>query len=133
MSGTSSYHRATVHRMSGQDLETGAEEDGFYWCFVSYRHAANYDQDRKWASWLHREIERYEVPAELVGTENRYGMRIPEKIYPVFRDEESLPADADLGASIVEAMDRSRCLVVLCSPRAVESQYVAQEILHTWE
>lgn len=101
-----------------------------YWCFISYRHADNLEQDRNWASWLHQEIERYEVPAELVGRETLRGDTIPERIYPVFRDEESLPADADLGNSIVGALDRSRFLVALCSPRAVASQYVEQEIAH---
>ena len=101
-----------------------------YWCFISYRHADDKAQDRAWASWLHQEIERYEVPAELVGTRNKRGDVIPERIYPVFRDEVSLPADADLASSIIQALDRSRYLVVLCSPRAVESQYVAEEVLH---
>ncbi len=101
-----------------------------YWCFISYRHADNKDQDRDWASWLHQEIERYDVPAELVGTKNKRGDTLPDRIYPVFRDEESLPADADLGGSVEAALDRSRFLTVLCSPRAVESQYVAQEIEH---
>ena len=57
-----------------------------YWCFISYRHADNKAQDRDWASWLHREIERYEIPAELAGTQNLRGQEIPERIYPVFRD-----------------------------------------------
>ena len=101
-----------------------------YWCFISYRHADNKIQDREWAVGLQDEIERYEVPAELVGTRNLRGDKIPDTIYPVFRDEESLPADADLANSIVNALDRSLFLVALCSPRAVESQYVADEILH---
>jgi WD40 repeat protein len=101
-----------------------------YWCFISYRHADDKAQDRDWASWLTQEIERYEVPAELVGTQNKRGDVIPERIYPVFRDEVSLPANADLASSITQALDRSRYLVVLCSPRAVESQYVAEEVLH---
>ncbi len=99
-----------------------------YWCFISYRHADNREQDRSWASWLHREIERYEVPAEMVGQKNPRGDVIPERIYPVFRDEESLPADSDLASSIVNALNRSRFMVVLCSPKAVESRYVADEI-----
>jgi tetratricopeptide (TPR) repeat protein len=101
-----------------------------YWSFISYRHADNKSQDRDWASWLHQEIERYEVPAELIGTKNARGDTLPDRIYPVFRDEESLPADADLGNSVESALDRSRFLTVLCSPRAVQSQYVAQEIEH---
>jgi hypothetical protein len=75
-----------------------------YWCFISYRHADNREQDRSWASWLHREIERYEVPAEMVGQPNSRGDLIPERIYPIFRDEESLPADSDLAHSIVLAL-----------------------------
>jgi len=101
-----------------------------YWCFISYRHADNKEQDRHWATWLQQEIERYEVPAEIVGTVNRYGETIPAKIYPVFRDEESLAADAQLGRRIAEALNASRCLVVLCSPSAVESKYVTEEIEH---
>ena len=101
-----------------------------YWCFISYRHADNREQDRSWASWLHQEIERYEVPAELVGQRNPRGDVIPERIYPVFRDEDSLPADSDLAHAIVNALNRSRFMVVLCSPRAVESTYVADEIRH---
>lgn len=101
-----------------------------YWAFISYRHTDNIIQDREWASWLHQEIERYEVPAELIGTENPRGDVIPDKIYPVFRDEESLPADANLASSIVNALDRSKFLVALCSPGAVVSKYVSQEIQH---
>jgi hypothetical protein len=48
----------------------------------------------------------------------------------VFRDEVSLPADADLSAAITEALDQSRFMVVLCSPRAVQSKYLADEIIH---
>ena len=101
-----------------------------YWCFISYRHADNREQDRYWASWLHQEIERYAVPAELVGKTNPRGDVIPERIYPVFRDEESLPADADLANTIVNALNRSKFMAVLCSPKSVESTYVANEILH---
>lgn len=114
--------------MKFKDDATDTEEP--YWAFISYRHSDNKGADREWATWLHREIEQYEVPAELIATKNKRGDTIPERIYPVFRDEESLPADADLSTSISEALDRSKFLIVLCSPKAVESEYVAQEIQH---
>ncbi|MDF1812304.1 MAG: TIR domain-containing protein [Verrucomicrobiales bacterium] len=101
-----------------------------YWCFISYRHADNKDQDRTWASWLHQEIERYDVPAELVGTENNRGDFIPERIYPVFRDEDSLSADAHLASRIQDALENSFYLVLLCSPRSVASRYVNDEICY---
>ena len=69
-------------------------------------------------------------PNDLIGTTNLRGEVIPERIYPVFRDEVSLPADADLSSAITQALDHSRFLIVLCSPRAVQSRYVNEEILH---
>ncbi|MBK1855631.1 toll/interleukin-1 receptor domain-containing protein [Verrucomicrobiaceae bacterium 5K15] len=101
-----------------------------YWAFISYRHSDNKELDRDWASWLHKSIETYDVPAELIGTKNDHGDIIPDRIYPVFRDEESLPANSNLDDSITAALNNSRFLVALCSPRAVESKYVAQEIEH---
>ena len=99
-----------------------------YWCFISYRHADNRDPGRQWATWLHQAIEMYEVPADLVGKQNDRGETIPARIFPVFRDEEELPVDADLAAPIYRALDNSQYLVVICSPRAVQSTYVASEI-----
>jgi|GEM_PF-3262687 len=101
-----------------------------YWCFISYRHADNKQPGRQWATWLHQQIETYEVPEDLVGTTNQRGELIPQRIFPVFRDEEELPADADLGSPIYRALDRSLFLLVLCSPQAVQSTYVANEIAY---
>lgn len=100
-----------------------------YWCFISYRHADNKEPGRQWATWLHQTLETYEVPADLVGTKNQRGDVIPERIFPVFRDEEELPADASLSTPIEAALRNSRFLVVLCSPNAVRSTFVADEIL----
>ena len=99
-----------------------------YQAFISYRHADNKQQGRQWATWLHQAIETYEVPIDLIGTTNKQGIDIPARIYPVFRDEEELPADANLGTAIVNALDDTHLLIVLCSPRAVQSAYVADEI-----
>jgi WD40 repeat protein len=101
-----------------------------YWCFISYRHADNKAQGRQWATWLHQAIETYEVPRDLVGTVNERGEKIPERIFPVFRDEEELPVDADLALPIYRALDCSKLLVVICSPRSVASQYVNNEIYY---
>ena len=101
-----------------------------YMAFISYRHADNKEEDQQWATWLHQQLEIYDIPEELIGTTNLRGETIPERIYPVFRDEVSLPADADLSSAITGALDQSRFLVVLCSPRAVQSRYVNKEIRH---
>lgn len=106
----------------------GPEGAQKYLAFISYRHADNRAAGRQWATWLHQAIETYEVPSDLVGKPLPGGGAIPARIYPIFRDEDELPADADLGSSITRALDRSNLLIVLCSPRAVESTYVADEI-----
>src|SRR5881392_3881747 len=99
-----------------------------YAVFLSYRHADNKEPGRQWATWLHQILESYEVPTDLIGSTNRQGEPIPESLYPVFRDEEELPADADLTQNIRRALENSRLLVVLCSPGAVASRFVAEEI-----
>ena len=72
-----------------------------YAVFISYRHADNKDPGRQWASWLHHSLETYEVPPDLAGTPNSHGEPIPVSLYPVFRDEEKLPAGADLTTPII--------------------------------
>ena len=101
-----------------------------YAVFISYRHADNQEMGRKWANWLHEALESYEVPPDLIGKTSLRGDKVPASLYPVFRDEEELPADADLSTNIRHALENSGLLVVLCSPRAVQSRFVADEIRH---
>ncbi|MES2659738.1 MAG: toll/interleukin-1 receptor domain-containing protein [Verrucomicrobiota bacterium] len=101
-----------------------------YAIFISYRHADNLEMGRKWATWLHETVESYEIPTDLVGKPNQRGEQVPSTLYPVFRDEEELPADADLSVNIRRALENSSLLVVICSPRAVQSRFVADEIRH---
>ncbi|HTX22098.1 MAG TPA: TIR domain-containing protein [Candidatus Aquilonibacter sp.] len=54
---------------------------------------------------------------------------MPERFYPVFQDEKELPACADLETAIKKALEQSRYLIVICSPRSATSIYVNQEVL----
>jgi hypothetical protein len=99
-----------------------------YAVFISYRHADNKEPGRQWATWLHQALEGYEVPSDLIGVTNSRGEAVPHTLFPVFRDEEELPADADLTRNIRHALENSLWLVVLCSPRAAKSRFVADEI-----
>ena len=99
-----------------------------YSVFISYRHADNKEPGRQWATWLHQTLETYEVPPDLVGTKNTRGHVVPSGLYPVFRDEEELPADAELSDPINNALRNSRHLIVICSPAAVQSRFVNDEI-----
>jgi hypothetical protein len=71
-----------------------------YSAFISYRHADNSQGDRRWAEWLHRRLERYLVPPDLIGPPNLRGEPIRDSLYPIFRDEDELPANADLAIII---------------------------------
>lgn len=94
-----------------------------YWAFLSYSH-----DDKAWADWLHKAIEGFQVPAKLVGRVTEAGP-IPRRLAPVFRDRDELPAADDLGELIEDALDASRCLIVLCSPTAATSHWTNEEIL----
>lgn len=99
-----------------------------YSAFISYRHADNQEEGRRWAEWIHQSLETYEVPSDFAGKTNEAGQVIPPSLYPVFRDEAELPAGAELSEPIRKALANSATLIVLCSPRAVQSRFVADEI-----
>ena len=94
-----------------------------YWAFISYNH-----QDDAWGRWLHRQIENYRVPRRLVGRPSRDG-KVPRRMYPAYRDREELPVSSDLGANIKSCLERSRYLIVICSPHAARSAWVTEEVL----
>ena len=87
--------------------------------FISYRHVP---QDKKWAIWLHRSLERYRPPKSLQasGIRSRTGR--------VFRDEDELPASSDLNEVIRDALKRSKHLIVVCSRSTPSSRWVNAEI-----
>jgi tetratricopeptide (TPR) repeat protein len=94
-----------------------------YWAFISYS-----QRDKRRAKWLHNGIESYRIPKPLV-RETRLKGPIPEKIRPVFRDRDDLSASADLKTELRGKLARSAHLIVVCSPAAVQSRYVDQEII----
>ncbi len=110
--------------------EETAESRLAYAAFISYSHADNREEGRKWADWLHHELETYEVPADLVGKPNRAGKPIPAQIYPVFQDEKELSASSNLSTALTTALDASACLIYLSSPQSARSVYVSQELRH---
>ena len=99
-----------------------------YCAFISYRHTDNSQEGRRWAEWLHRALERFVVPPDLAGTSNQRGEIVPASLYPIFRDEDELPANADLATGIRAALELSDHLIVLCSPRSAVSPWVRKEV-----
>ena len=91
-----------------------------YAAFISYRHV---EPDRRWAMWLHRSLETYRLPRKLA---REYGL--PPRVGRVFRDEEELPASSNLSDEIDFALFQSRFLIVVCSPRTPQSEWVNKEV-----
>lgn len=93
-----------------------------YRAFISYSH-----RDQAFARALHRQLETYRVPSRLVGRETALGS-VPRRLTPIFRDREDLAATGDLTASVRDALANSGTLIVVCSPDAVASRWVNEEI-----
>jgi tetratricopeptide (TPR) repeat protein len=94
-----------------------------YRAFLSYSH-----RDSKWGSWLHKSLEAYRPPKQLVGTVTARGP-VPKRLAPVFRDREELASATDLGTLLTEALTQSACQIVICSPASARSKWVNEEIL----
>jgi tetratricopeptide (TPR) repeat protein len=93
-----------------------------YTAFLSYSH-----KDAAAAGRLHRRLETYRLPKRLVGKATPRGP-VPERLWPIFRDRDELPAATDLSETVREALAQSGSLIVVCSPHSAESLWVAEEI-----
>jgi hypothetical protein len=94
-----------------------------YRAFISYSH-----KDEKWASWLHRALETFRVPKNIVGETTPMGT-VPERLGKVFRDREELASSTSLGEELTQALEDSACQIVICSPNAAGSHWTNEEIL----
>src|SRR3954466_14006059 len=103
----------------GTGDEAGAAR---YTAFISYSH-----KDAAVGRWLHRRLEGYRLPRRLAGSEGEHGP-VPARLTPIFRDREELPAAGDLSEKVRAALAASESLVILCSPDAAASPWVAKEI-----
>lgn len=104
----------TIYWASDDDLPS-------FRAFVSYSHA-----DKTAAQIFHRKLESYRLPKYLRNTGGIPGRS--GRIGPIFRDRDDLPAAEDLTSSVKQALAASRALIVLCSPAAKASPWVAREI-----
>lgn len=102
-------------------VNNNSEPKGRFRAFVSYSHA-----DKAAAQRLHRKLETYRLPVHL--RETAAAIEPDGRVGAIFRDREDLPAAQDLTESVKEALSQSAALVVLCSPDAQRSPWVAREI-----
>ena len=107
--------------MSGDSDHIIDNQSAFkFTAFISYSH-----KDSEWAKWIQRQIENYRLPAKLAKEQG-----IARRLGKVFRDREELSTGQNLGDHLLSALNNSANLIVICSPHAVNSQWVGQEIEH---
>lgn len=109
-----------------------------YWAFLNYSHQDNGEQRSDppagsrlcWGNWLGDALKTFSIPTEFVGQLNGRGETIPERLAPIFRPEPDLPDEATLSADIRAALEQSRCLIVICSPRSAKSRQVNETVCY---
>ena len=89
-----------------------------YFAFISYKR-----EDEQWAKWLQHKLEHYHLPVKV----RKENPSLPQTIRPVFKDTSELAAGV-LADEIHEALENSKYLIVICSPRAAQSQWVGKEV-----
>ena len=109
------------HRQNIDEMQKAAneyKENSYkYDAFISYRHV---EPDQSIAKQVHQMIETFKAPKEFYQNGKR-------PVFRVFRDREELAA-RDLSASIEEALETSRYLIVICSKRTPLSEWCQREI-----
>ena len=99
--------------------QQGRDQQFKFDVFISYRHA---DLDSAVAGYLQKALEHYRIPREIRKKCGKTNIR------RVFRDEEELGVASDLFSEIEENLKQSEFLLVVCSPRIVESKWCLREI-----
>ena len=98
-----------------------AEECGdyAYEAFISYRHR---ELDRTVAMKIQRAVEGFRIPKQLQEAAGK------QRLGKCFRDEDELPTSSSLSDQILDALQRSRYLIVICSKATRESLWVRREV-----
>lgn len=92
-----------------------------YDAFISYRHT---ELDKFVAENLHKMLEAFRLPGNVAKKKTEGRTRIER----VFRDKEELPLTSNLEDPIMQALEQSEYLIVICSPRLRESLWCRKEI-----
>ncbi len=102
--------------LAGEPPPQGQEASFTYDAFLSYNH-----QDEAVAAGIQKGL-------------HHIGRRMGQlNALRVFRDSTDLAANPDLWGKVTDAMDRSRYLIVVLSPRAAASEWVNREVAHWLE
>jgi WD40 repeat protein len=90
-----------------------------YDAFISYRHGG---LDGLVAKRLHKLLETYRFPSSIA---KKVGKK---RLQRIFRDREELPTSSNLSSNIESALENSDFLLLICSPRLLESMWCMREV-----
>ena len=90
-----------------------------YTAFISYRRT---ERDLAVAKEIQQSLERFRVPAAIRRTGGKDG------IGRIFRDQSEMEITSDLSAQLMEALEESEYLIVICSEKYQESPWCMQEL-----
>src|SRR5580658_8614383 len=93
-----------------------------YWAFLSFSQQDNREKRAEapdvshlcWGNLLHEALKSFSIPSEFAGLTNARGEIIPERIHPIFQDEQEMSGDARLSPEIRKALEQSKCLIAIC-------------------
>jgi len=95
------------------------KEEYTYFAFVSYR-----SSDEKWAKWLQEKIEGYRLPTTI----QHENSDLPKtRLRPCFRYHTDIQPN-ELKSELRQKLEQSKYLLVICTPRSAQSQWVGAEI-----
>ena len=93
-------------------------KDKKFFAFISYQR-----QDEEYAEWFRKKLEHYRLPSSL----RKKDASLPKEIRPIFRDALELTGGF-LAQEIEQALEQSKFLIVVCSPRSARSPWVNKEV-----
>lgn len=85
-----------------------------YFAFISYK-----EEDAEWAKWLQRKLEHYKLPTAL----RKENPELPERVSPIY-EYKSEAGGGRLKEVIWKGLTNSKYLIVICSPRATQSNWL---------
>lgn len=94
-----------------------------FFAFISYSHL-----DKRIARKLYRRLNFYRLPKAMKSNYiNNEGHELPDRISPIFIDDEEM-ASLSVMEGMRAGLERSRFLIVVCSPNSAKSPYVNSEV-----
>ncbi len=101
-----------------------ASDEFHHWAFVCHS-----SKDERWREWLLKHISLFRTPGSFVGKPTADG-EIPRRIGPILARSDNGDANESISDKTREELQRSRYLIVVCSPAGALSTHVDECVRH---